>query len=292
MVKGYKHKKPRTYKPVGNRNPSAKGEITLINSLIREYRAGAVKSKRSFNLTLDEFQKLNKDNCHYCGVEPLQEKRNPPCKRARHYSNENLVYLYNGIDRVNNTKGYEISNCVSACEKCNKMKAQMLQSEFFKWVERIHNFQNGIILADIFDLSSLIFKAKTTYERIMPENDKRIKAPGESISNYLFSGYSRRAKEKNLDFELNKEEFVSLISKNCHFCGTRPNSELIILKISPWGILYNGVDRLDNTLGYSIDNCVPACKDCNHAKSIYTKDFFLEHIEKIYNNLINRKDLQ
>ncbi len=31
--------------------------------------------------------------------------------------------------------------------------------------------------------------------------------------------------------------------------------------------VYNGIDRLDNALGYTLDNCVPCCKRCNQAKN-------------------------
>lgn len=29
---------------------------------------------------------------------------------------------------------------------------------------------------------------------------------------------------------------------------------------------YNGVDRLDSSMGYTPDNCVPCCWECNNMK--------------------------
>ena len=35
-----------------------------------------------------------------------------------------------GIDRVDNTKHYELNNCVSCCSTCNKMKMNLTKDKF------------------------------------------------------------------------------------------------------------------------------------------------------------------
>ena len=47
--------------------------------------------------------------------------------------------------------------------------------------------------------------------------------------------------------------------------------------------LVNGIDRLDSSKGYTINNCVPCCSKCNLMKSNFKKEDFLQHISKIYN---------
>jgi hypothetical protein len=60
---------------------------------------------------------------------------------------------YNGIDRVDNKKGYTEENCVSCCGLCNRMKMKMGLSDFAKHIQKIHNFwaerfaNNGTIAA-------------------------------------------------------------------------------------------------------------------------------------------------
>ena len=55
-------------------------------------------------------------------------------------------------------------------------------------------------------------------------------------------------------------------------------------KSEPWK--RNGVDRIDSSLGYTIDNCVACCDKCNYAKHDLSTEDFKEWIIKIYNNLI------
>ena len=50
--------------------------------------------------------------------------------------------------------------------------------------------------------------------------------------------------------------------------------------------VYNGVDRVDNERGYSLENCVPCCKFCNRMKRDLGKKEFLEHIKNIYNEQV------
>ncbi len=44
---------------------------------------------------------------------------------------------------------------------------------------------------------------------------------------------------------------------------------------------YNGVDRIDNAIGYTKENCVPCCAICNNSKSTLSLKDWLEWIERI-----------
>ena len=66
----------------------------------------------SWALTLSSYKRLVLGVCYYCGRAPAQ-----PVHGAA-----SALLLKNGIDRVDNTKGYEESNCVSCCKSCNKEK--------------------------------------------------------------------------------------------------------------------------------------------------------------------------
>ena len=48
----------------------------------------------------------------------------------------------------------------------------------------------------------------------------------------------------------------------------------------------NGIDRIDSSKEYSLDNCVPCCEMCNKMKNTYTQDVFFEKITQIYNHSI------
>lgn len=85
-----------------------------VNHYFASYLDGARKRRLSFQLTHEDFLNLVTSNCYYCGAEP--EQNIPAAKR---YNGTRLV---NGIDRVDNTKGYIKENCVSCCRKCNSKK--------------------------------------------------------------------------------------------------------------------------------------------------------------------------
>jgi len=97
----------------------------------------------------------------------------------------------------------------------------------------------------------------------------------------ILSLYKIRAKERNRVFELTEEEFKILTKQNCHYCGTEPKN--VTGKDKYYGeYIYNGIDRLNNDLGYTVENSVPCCSDCNYMKHQFTKDYFIAHIKKIY----------
>ena len=48
--------------------------------------------------------------------------------------------------------------------------------------------------------------------------------------------------------------------------------------------VYNGIDRLDNNIGYLYDNCATACKRCNFLKGTLNSGDFIEAIAQILRN--------
>lgn len=116
---------------------------------------------------------------------------------------------------------------------------------------------------------------------------KTIKKPaGESSRNHLFYLYKYKADKRNIEFKLSIEEFAKLTKGNCYYCGAEPSQ---IKEQKSTAYIYNGIDRVDNTKGYVLDNCVPCCKMCNYAKSNMTMEEFLIWINRVY-HYQNRDD--
>lgn len=86
--------------------------------------------------------------------------------------------------------------------------------------------------------------------------------------------YKRNAKNRKLDFILSKEEFQNISSQTCFYCGEFGST-------SPTGERYNGIDRIDSSLGYTLDNIVPCCSTCNRMKMDISQDDFLKQVYKI-----------
>ena len=105
--------------------------------------------------------------------------------------------------------------------------------------------------------------------------------------NKLYAQYRRSAKNREYIFDLSKEEFSKLIEKPCYYCGSLPVN--IHHDINYDTFLFNGIDRIDNNIGYTTSNVVTCCKWCNRAKSTRTINEFYGWINTVYAH-INMKD--
>jgi hypothetical protein len=109
--------------------------------LCRSYKANAIRRSLTFSLGIDDIKWLSKQPCWYCGKEPSQIiKSSGNTVTARGI--EKSIYIYNGIDRKDNSKGYEIDNCVSCCGRCNRAKLAMSYEDFLELVKLIYKNLN------------------------------------------------------------------------------------------------------------------------------------------------------
>jgi len=79
-----------------------------------------------------------------------------------------------------------------------------------------------------------------------------------------YAQYIRSAKNRGIAFELSSEEFKSIVCQSCFYCGTVTAGESV------------GIDRFDNTKGYTVENCRPCCDTCNRMKWTFHPLFFIE----------------
>lgn len=96
--------------------------------------------------------------------------------------------------------------------------------------------------------------------------------------NRIMGVYKRNAYKKNLLFGLTREQVRELISSDCYYCGSEPSNSHIS---HGHKITYQGIDRMDNTKGYTPNNVVPCCIVCNKMKKALSHDEFLLHIHRI-----------
>lgn len=106
---------------------------------------------------------------------------------------------------------------------------------------------------------------------------------GEAGKNHLYNQYKNAAKKRNIEFLLTKEELIQVSSKNCYYCGIPP-SQIMNKKYEIGSYIYNGIDRVNNSIGYTKDNCVPCCKQCNRSKSDLSLEEFYTWIKRVYNS--------
>ena len=97
-----------------------------IKSIYNKYQSSAWVREFSFNLDLTSFAILILSNCTYCDSSPSNRFK---------FSKGTLAY--NGIDRQNNSQGYQIGNSVTCCKTCNIAKLDKTVDEFIFWARKV-----------------------------------------------------------------------------------------------------------------------------------------------------------
>ena len=119
-----------------NRFQRLPSDKAILHKYIFRYKQGAARRNIVWNLPEEQFEKLIKSNCHYCGE--------PPSLKVSTVFHEMKV---NGVDRRNNEKYYSVDNTVSCCTICNRAKSTLPEKEFKEWIKRIklYNENSGSI---------------------------------------------------------------------------------------------------------------------------------------------------
>ena len=79
-----------------------------------------------------------------------------------------------------------------------------------------------------------------------------------------YSAYIHNAITRNKEIPLQFDDFCSIVVQPCYYCNYYKEDEV------------NGIDRLNNDIGYDKSNCVPCCEVCNRMKSFYHPSFFIQ----------------
>lgn len=163
------------------------------------------------------------------------------------YCNISSESTLNGIDRMDSNKGYKLSNCVSCCKTCNFIKGSLDPMTFINRCQHISkSFDgNGCYFPELFS---------------------------NSVSVPIYKNYRQRAVKKRLDYSLTEEDFNNIFMQSCYYCS-KENSQGH----------RNGIDRKNNNIGYTIENCVSCCKECNYMKGSLSHDSFIEKCKNISN---------
>lgn len=86
------------------------------------------------------------------------------------------------------------------------------------------------------------------------------------------------------------DDFRKMSLMPCFYCGVegskrledRTNERSNGKLMSDTIVICNGIDRVDSSLGYTVENCVPCCKHCNTAKSTMSVNEFLSWVARVH----------
>lgn len=168
------------------------------------------------------------------------------------------VWVRNNRDKVKSIRDRwksrnkdKIKSDARAYYKKNKKKMRLARRE---WYAR--NRQKAIAIT-------------TKWQKKNPEKVKACMRRQLEKPHIRFNQAKLGAKKRDHAWRLRYYQWVTLTQLPCHYCGT---------------VLGNrgcGLDRVDNSLGYSLKNCVPCCGGCNRAKHSATYSDFIVRANKI-----------
>jgi hypothetical protein len=102
---------------------------------------------------------------------------------------------------------------------------------------------------------------------------------GQGALGLAFRSYRVQALRRKLAFELTLDQFELISSQNCRYCGDPPKTHPKVGRYHG-SALYNGIDRVKNTDGYTASNCVPCCTRCNKAKCTDSAEEFTSWLKR------------
>lgn len=111
------------------------------------------------------------------------------------------------------------------------------------------------------------------YSRYLEKMAKYQKAKREPSPRMRLSVTRSNAAIRGREWGMTDEHALKLITSPCHYCGEM--KEL------------NGIDRVDNAIGYLTTNCVPCCKHCNRMKWTMPLDEFIERCRRVANWIVD-----
>jgi len=219
---------------------------------VKQWRENNPEKNKENNKSRLENVKIHYSNYIRCAgdkhldFEISQEEFNNLVKEPCHYCNIIQERGFNGIDRLDSNTGYVLDNCVSCCKTCNFMKCSLSADVFLKRIEHILTYNNKI-------------KGRYFSEEFCDTDA----AP--------YNTYKTRANNKSLPFELTKDEYDGIVNSQCYLCGRKSYEKH-----------KNGIDRINNNLGYIMSNVKSCCGSCNYVKKDMELDELFNKMTEIF----------
>lgn len=127
------------------------------------------------------------------------------------------------------------------------------------------NFKRNGIPESLYD--------KSGYVALGGVRDSRPGSRG-SLAVNIINEIKFKARKRNKAWELTHQQAFDLITAKCTYCKFKPE----------WPLARIGIDRKNNLIGYTSENCVSCCFTCNSAKGRLSIAEFKVWIRRIHRN--------
>lgn len=95
--------------------------------------------------------------------------------------------------------------------------------------------------------------------------------------------YRRAARARGYVWTLTDQEAMSLLTGSCYLCNSPPSRTVKSQSkhLKPTEAVCNGIDRINNDLGYVPDNVKSCCWTCNSMKGTMPLSLFLSQVRRL-----------
>ena len=171
------------------------------------------------------------------------------------------------VGKLTDTKRVYQGNCFACyralngkenkkCRKCNKLL-------------HISNFRFSKTTSD--SLSRWCNNCiEDNLKKTLPHRQKHSFKKRRSDPDHVYYRIKKNAESRKLEFSISMDDFMLHWNKPCFYCGD---------------ITINGLDRINNSTGYTKNNLISCCPKCNVMKMKLDYDDFICHVFKIQKNI-------
>lgn len=115
--------------------------------------------------------------------------------------------------------------------------------------------------------------------------------PEEYVYNRRIQRIKSGAKKRSIEWSLTEKEAIELMNMPCFYCATKDGLQVTLDKQrASWGDVIesfpmNGIDRFDNNIGYTKENSIPCCTNCNKSKLDRSFSDFYGWVKRTYEHM-------
>lgn len=201
-----------------------------------------------------EYKEKNKDVLREKSKKKRLENRDAINAKKREYYQEHKEEVQQKSAEYRKTHKEEKAARDKKYAQENKEKIQQYQKEY----REEHKLSNA------------------EYQKQYREKNKEKLAEYKKSPHVRYTVYQRGAASRDLDFDLSEDDFVTMTGLPCTYCGEYSDAYN--------GIQFNGIDRVDSNLGYSMNNCAPCCAICNRMKLDLDVSDWISKMKQIINH--------
>jgi hypothetical protein len=236
-----------------------------------------IKQEKQKTIIINEDERVCTKCPHKFNVSEFMDKNNDEVKRCKSCRNKQKVQDDKRSDRKRDLKAEYAKNPNRKIHKTtyNKLHKAMI-TEAYKKSRKKRREMMGSEAYLKHEANNMKQWKINNPER----HSKYVKKYKDSLVSKLYM-YQYEANEKNIEFKLTEDEQIKMFEQKCYYCNYSEKDKL------------NGIDRLNNDIGYILDNCVSCCSLCNYMKATLPVYIFVKRCEHIavYNKLTDHGKL-